>query len=330
MSAGAKASVRTGTAAALLALVLGAAALQASAQQYPAKTVRLIIAYAAGGGTDTVGRVIAQKLGDGLGRPVIVDNRPGAGGNIATELAVRSAPDGYTLLMGNIGPIAVNPHLYKLPFDPLRDLSPVSLIALAPLLVVVHPSLPVGSLKDLVALARRQPGRLTYSSAGVGSSNHLAGALFNIEAGTKIVHVPYKGAAPALTDLLAGNVQLSFQTLPSVGGNVRARRLKALAVSSARRSAAYPEVPTAAEAGLKGFEVSAWYSLVVPAGTPRTIVDRLRDELVKALGQKDIVDRLTADGAEPVGNTPEAFGEFMRAESAKWAKVVKLSGMKAD
>ncbi|HEX2830865.1 MAG TPA: tripartite tricarboxylate transporter substrate binding protein [Burkholderiales bacterium] len=317
-------------AAGALAALLAAPWAPSSAQQYPSKTVRLIIAYAAGGGTDTVGRVIAQKLAEGLGKPVIVDNRPGAGGNIATELAVRSPADGYTLLMGNIGPIAVNPHLYKLAFDPLRDLAPVSLIALAPLLVVVHPSLPVSSLKDLVALARREPGKLTYSSAGVGSSNHLAGALFNIAAGTDVVHVPYKGAAPAVTDLLAGNVQLSFQTLPSVGGNVRAKRLKALAVSSARRSAAYPEVPTAAEAGLKGFEVSAWYSLVAPAGTPRPIVDRLREELVKALGQKDVLDRLTADGAEPVGNTPEAFGEFMRSESAKWARVVKLSGMKAD
>jgi tripartite-type tricarboxylate transporter receptor subunit TctC len=312
------------------ALLLAASPPPASAQQYPTKTVRLIVAYAAGGGTDIVGRVIAQKLGEGLGRQVIVDNRPGGGGNIATDIAVRSPADGYTLLMGNVGPIAVNPHLYKLSFDPLRDLSPISLIALAPLLVVVHPSLPVGSLKDLIALARREPGKLTYSSAGVGSSNHLAGALFNIEAATNVVHVPYKGAAPAVTDLIAGNVQLSFQTLPSIGGNVRSKRLKALAVSSARRSSVYPEVPTAAEAGLKGFEVSAWYSLVVPAGTPRQIVDRLREELVKALGQKEVLDRLTAEGAEPVGNTPEAFGEFMRAESAKWAKVVKVSGMKAD
>jgi tripartite-type tricarboxylate transporter receptor subunit TctC len=317
-------------AAGALAALLAAPSAPSIAQQYPSRTVRLIIAYAAGGGTDTVGRVIAQKLAEGLGKPVIVDNRPGAGGNIATELAVRSPADGYKLLMGNIGPIAVNPHLYKLAFDPLRDLAPVSLIALAPLLVVVHPSLPVSSLKDLVALARREPGKRTYSSAGVGSSNHLAGALFNIAAGTDVVHVPYKGAAPAVTDLLAGNVQLSFQTLPSVGGNVRAKRLKALAVSSARRSSAYPEVPTATEAGLKGFEVSAWYSLVAPAGTPRPIVDRLREELVKALGQTDVLDRLTADGAEPVGNTPEAFGEFMRSESAKWARVVKLSGMKAD
>lgn len=311
-------------------LAVAAIVVPAHAQQYPSKPVRLIIAYAAGGGTDTVGRVFAQKLSDGLGRQVIVDNRPGANGNIATELAVRATPDGYTLLMGNIGPIAVNPHLYKLAFDPLRDLSPISLIALAPLLVVVHPSLPVRSLNDLIALARREPGKLSYSSAGVGSSNHLAGALFNIEAGTSVMHIPYKGAAPALTDLMAGNVQLSFQTLPSVGGSVKSKRIKAIAVTSAKRSPLYPEVPTSAEAGLRGFEVSAWYSMMAPAGTPRAIIDRVRDELVKTLAQKEVLDRLGADGAEAVGSTPDAFGEFMRSETAKWGKVVRVSGMKAD
>lgn len=317
-------------AALFIAAVLVAAAHDAPAQQYPTKPIRLIVGYAAGGGTDTVARVFAQRLTDGLGRQVIVDNRPGAAGNISTELAVRSPPDGYTLLMGNIGPIAVNPHLYKLTFDPLRDLTPISLIALAPLLVVVHPSLPVKSLKDLVALARREPGKLSYSSAGVGSSNHLAGALFNIEARTDVVHIPYKGAAPALTDLIAGNVQLSFQTLPSLGGSVRSGRVRALAVTSAKRSRLYPEIPTAAEAGLKEFEVSAWYSIVAPAGTPRTVVDRVRDEIVKALAQKDVLDRMTAEGAEPMGSTPEAFAEFMRIETAKWGRVVRISGMKPD
>ncbi|MGZ5120063.1 MAG: Bug family tripartite tricarboxylate transporter substrate binding protein, partial [Burkholderiales bacterium] len=277
-----------------------------------------------------VGRVFAQKLSEGLGRQIIVDNRPGANGNIATEVAVKSPPDGYTMIMGNVGPIGVNPHLYKLAFDPLRDLAPVTLIATAPLLVVVHPSLPVNSLKDLIALAKREPGKLSYSSAGVGSSNHLAGALFNIEAGVDVVHIPYKGAAPALTDLIAGQVQLSFQTLPSVGGNVKSKRLKPLAVTSARRASTYPEVPTAAEAGLKGFEVSAWYSILVPAGTPRPIIDRLNGEILKALKQKDVVDRLQAEGAEVAGTSPEEFGDFMRRETVKWGRVVKLSGMKAD
>ena len=301
-----------------------------SAQQYPTKPVRLIIGYAAGGGTDTVARVVAQTLTEGLGRQVLVDNRPGAGANIATELAVRSPPDGYTLLMGNVGPMTVNPHLYKLSFDPLRDLMPVTLLAAAPLLVVVHPSLPVKSLRDLIALANRQPGGLSYSSAGVGSSNHLAGALFNMVAGVNVVHIPYKGAAPAVTDLLAGQVQLSFQTLPSVGGNITSGRLKALALTSGKRAALFPEIPTAAEAGLKNYEVSAWYGLLVPNGTPQAIIDRLHQETTKAVKTKSVIDRLTAEGAEPAGISPEAFGEFMRAETAKWGKVVKASGMKAE
>ncbi|HSQ05421.1 MAG TPA: tripartite tricarboxylate transporter substrate binding protein [Burkholderiales bacterium] len=318
--------------AAALFMLSGALLLQTEicAQPYPAKSIRLIVAYAAGGGTDVVGRVFAQKLTESLGKQVIVDNRPGAAGNIATELAVRSAPDGYTLLMGNIGPIAVNPHLYKLPFDPLRDLAPVTFLAAAPLLVVVHPALPVKSLRELIALARQQPGALSYSSAGVGSSNHLAGALFNIEARTNVVHIPYKGAAPAVTDLIAGQVQLSFQTLPSVGGAMKAKRVKALAVTSAKRSSAYPDIPTSAEAGLQGFEVSAWYSIVAPAGTPRPIIDRLHTELAKALKQQDVMDRLTVEGAEPAGLPPDAFAEFMRSETAKWGRVVKMSGMKAE
>ena len=315
--------------AASLALTQGHAAA-ADASQYPLKAVRLIVAYAAGGGTDTVGRVFAQKLSEGLGKQVFVDNRPGANGNIATELAVNSPPDGYTMIMGNIGPIGVNPHLYKLAFDPIRDLAPVTLIATAPLLVVVHPSLPVNSLKDLVALARRQPGKLSYSSAGVGSSNHLAGALFNIEAGVDVVHIPYKGAAPAVIDLLAGQVQLSFQTLPSVSPNVRSKRLKPLAITSPKRATTFPDVPTAAEGGLPRFEVSAWYSLLVPAGTPRPIIDRLNAETLKALRQKDVTERLQVEGAEAAGTSPEEFGEFMRTETAKWGRVVKLSGIKAD
>ncbi len=316
--------------AALLCAALSFPGQVAHAQAWPTKPVRLLVGYAAGGGTDILARTFAQKMSEGFGRPVLVDNRPGAAGNIATELTVRSQPDGYTLLMGNVGPMAVNPHLYRMSVDPLRDLAPITLIALAPLLVVVHPSLPVRSLKELADYARRESGKLSYSSAGVGSSNHLAGALFNIEAGTNVEHVPYKGAAPALADLIAGNVQLSFQTLPSVGDHVRNARLRALAVTSARRSVTYPEVPTSAESGFKGFEVSAWYSMVAPAGTPRAVVDRVRDEVVKALAQKDVRDRLSFDGAEPVGSTPEAFAAFMRAETQKWGRVVRLSGMKAE
>ena len=314
----------------LLSGLLCAVSFDAAAQAYPSRPIRLVVGYAPGGGTDSVARVFADKISQSLGQSVIVDNRPGAAGNIASDYVVRAAPDGYTILMGNVGPMAVNPYLYKLSFDPMRDLAPVTLLATAPLLVVVNPKLPVQTLQDLVALARRQPGKLSYSSAGVGSSNHLAGALFNIEAGTDIVHVPYKGAAPAVTDLISGQVQLSFQTLPSVGSNVKANMLQALAVTSATRSAVYPDVPTAAEAGLNNFEVSAWYSIVVPAGTPRPIIDRLHDEFVKALNQKEVVEKLRAEGAVPAGTTPEQFGEFMRAESGKWGRVVKISGMKAD
>lgn len=314
----------------VLGMLTPVAAVAADAHNYPTKPVRLIIAYSAGGGTDTVGRVFAQRLSEGLGKQVIVDNRPGAGGNIATEVAVNSPPDGYTMLMGNIGPIGVNPHLYKLSFDPLRDLDPVSLIARAPLLVVVHPSLPVNSLQELIVLAKRQPGKMSYSSAGVGSSNHLAGALFGIEAEVDIVHIPYKGAAPAVVDLMSGQVQLSFQTLPSVGGNVKAKRLKALAITSGKRAPTYPDVPTTAEAGLAGFEVSAWYSMLVPAGTPRPIIDRLNKEILKALEQKPVVDQLLSQGAVVAGTSPAEFAEFMRKESDKWKRVVDISGMKAN
>lgn len=314
----------------LAAVLLCCTAATAGAQTYPTKPVRLIVAYAAGGGTDTVARVIAQKLSEALGRQVIVDNRPAGSGNLATELAGRAAPDGYTVLVGNVGPMTVNPHLFSLVVDPLRELMPVTQIAAAPLLVVVHPSLPARTLKDLVALAKRAPGQLNYASAGVGSSNHLAGALFAIETGADIRHVPYRGASPAVTDLIGGQVPLSFQTLPSVLGSLRAGRLRAIALTSARRSALVPEVPTAAEAGFQGIEVSAWYGLLVPLATPRAIVDRLQGETARAVKLKEVADRLALEGAEPVGSTPEAFAEFMRRETEKWGRVVKLSGMKPE
>ena len=314
----------------IVAGALIAASLSAAAADFPARPLRIIIGFPPGGATDLVARLLTPKLTEAFKQQVIVDNRPGANGNIATEIAVNSPPDGYTMIMGNIGPIGVNPHLYKLAFEPIRDLAPVTLIATAPLLVVVHPSLPVNSLKDLIALAKRQPGKLSYSSAGVGSSNHLAGALFNIEAGVDVVHIPYKGAAPALVDLIAGQVQLSFQTLPSVSPNVRAKRLKPLVITSRKRAASFPDIPTSAESGLPGFEVSAWYSFLVPAGTPRVVIDRLNAETLKALKQKDVIERLQVEGADVAGTTPEEFAEFMRAETAKWGRVVKLSGMKAD
>lgn len=275
-------------------------------------------------------RTVGAKLAELFGKQVIIDNRPGAGGNIGTEVAINAPADGYTILAGNIGPIAVNPSLYKLSFDPLRDLAPVSLLALAPLLIVVHPALPVKSVKDLIALARRAPGKLNYSSAGTGSSNHLAGALFNMLAKVDIVHVPYRGAAPAMVDLLAGHVMLSFATMPSAMSQVNAGKLRVLAVTGIKRSSLMPDMHTTAEAGLPGHEVSAWYSVVVRAGTPKAIIDQLHSALVKALRFPDVRKRLIAEGADPIGNTPEEFDGFMRSETAKWANVVKVAGMKVE
>ena len=302
----------------------------AHAQTYPAKPIRYIVSYAPGGGTDIVARTVGAKLAELLGKQVNIENRPGAGGNIGTEVTINAPADGYTILAGNIGPIAVNPSLYKLTFVPLRDLAPVSLLALAPLLVVVHPALPVKNVKDLIALARRSPGTLNYSSAGTGSSNHLAGALFNMLAEVDIVHVPYRGASPAMIDLISGNVMLSFATMPSAMTQVKAGKLRVLAVTGGKRSSLMPEVHTTAEAGLPGHEVSAWYSIVVRAGTPKTVIDQLHSAIVKALQFPEVRERLVAEGADPIGNTPEEFGTFMRTETEKWAKVVKAAAMKVD
>ncbi len=316
----------------LLALLVWPLALltNAHAQTYPAKPIRYIVSYAPGGGTDIVARTVGAKLSELFGKQVIIDNRPGAGGNIGTEVTINAPADGYTILAGNIGPIAVNPSLYKLSFVPLRDLAPVSLLALAPLLIVVHPALPVKNVKDLITLARRSPGTLNYSSAGTGSSNHLAGALFNMLAKVDIVHVPYRGAGPAMTDLIAGNVMLSFATMPSSMPLVKAGKLKVLAVTGAKRSSLMPEVQTTAEAGLPGHEVSAWYSIVVRAGTPKAIIDQLHGAAVKALQFPDVRERLIAEGADPIGNNPEEFSAFIRVETEKWANVVKTARMKVD
>ena len=315
-----------------LALALAALVLEAGAQAqtYPAKPVRYLVGYAPGGGTDIVARTMGAKLTDVLGQQFVIDNRPGAGGNLATEALIRAPADGYTIMAGNIGPIAVNPSLYKLSFDPLKDLAPVTLLALAPLLIVVHPTLPVKNVRELIALAKREPGKLSYSSAGTGSSNHLAGALLNMLAGVETVHIPYRGAGPAMVDLLAGQVMLSFVTMPSAMSYIKAGKLRVLAITSTKRSPLAPDVPTTAEAGLPGHEINAWYSVVVAAGTPKPIIDRLHDALIKSLQMPDVHQRLVAEGADPIGNTPEQFGAFMTAETAKWAKVVKAAGMKVE
>lgn len=313
------------------ALLLPAAATVLAQDAYPAKSIRIIVAYPPGGGTDIVGRMVAQKLTENLGHTVVVDNRGGATGNIGTEIAARAAPDGYTLLMGNVAPNAINVSLFaKIPYDPVKDFEPVSLVALTPNIVLVHPSLPVRTVKDLIALAKAKPGTLNYSSAGIGSSSHLAPELFAILTGIKMVHVPYKGGGPGLVDLLSGQMQLMMTTMPAAMPHVKSGKVRAIAVTSARRSPSLPELPTVAEAGVKGYEVSTWYGVLAPARTPKGIVTRLHGEIVKILAAAETRDKLLAQGFEPVGSTPDEFGVYIQSEIAKWGKVIKAAGIKAE
>jgi len=307
------------------------AASGARADVYPSKPIRFVVAFPPGGGTDIIARSIAQKLSERLAQQVVVDNRPGAGGNIGTEIVAKSTPDGYTLLMGSAGPLAINASLFKtMPFDPQRDLAPVTLAATTPNVLVVHPSLKVSTAKELIAVARANPGRINFASSGFGTPAQLAGELFNSMAGVKLVHVPYKGAAPALADLLGGQVQLMFSTMPPALPHVKDGKLRALAVTSLKRSPAMPELPTLDEAGLPGFEANTWHGVVLPAGARAEIVARLNREIVAILHLPDVVERLESQGAEPVGSTPEEFAAYIRSETAKWAKVVRESGAKAE
>ncbi len=324
----------TGLCAALsLAATLAALTPQASAaaDAYPAKPIRFVVAFPPGGGTDIIARVIAQKLAERFAQQVVVDNRPGAGGNIGTDIVAKSAPDGYTILMGSAGPLAINASLFaKMPFDPIRDLAPVTLAASTPNVLVVHPSLPARTVKELIALARAKPGEINFASSGHGTPAHLAGELFNSMAGVILVHVPYKGAAPALADLLGGQVQLMFSTMPPAMPHVKDGKLRALAVTSRKRSPAAPELPTMDEAALPGFEAITWHGVVVPAGTSAAIIARLNREIVAILHLPEVVERLSSQGSEPVGSTPEEFAAYIRSESVKWAKVVRESGAKAE
>ena len=315
--------------AAALAILAPHAA--AAADAYPAKPVRFVVAFPPGGGTDIIARSIAQKLTERIAQQVVVDNRPGAGGNIGTDIVAKSAPDGYTLLMGSAGPLAINASLFvKMPFDPIKDLAPVTLAASTPNVLVVHPSLRAATVKELIALAKARPGEINFASSGHGTPAHLAGELFNSMAGVKMVHVPYKGAAPALADLLGGQVQLMFSTMPPALPHVKDGKLRALAVTSAKRSPAAPDLPTVDEIALPGFEANTWHGVVAPAGTPRAIIARLNREIVAILHLPDVVERLSAQGAEPVGSTPEEFAAYIGSETLKWAKVVRDSGAKAE
>ena len=315
----------------LCAVLLCLAATLAFAQAYPNKPVRLVVPFPPGGTTDILARSVAQKLYEAWGQQVLIDNRPGAGGNIGTEIVAKAVPDGYTLLMGTVGTHAINSSLYsRLPFDPVKDFAPVTLVASVPNVLVVHPSLPAKSVKELIALIKAKPGELTFASSGNGTSIHLAGELFKSMTGTTMLHIPYKGSAPALTDLLGGQTNMMFDNLPSSIQHIKSGKLRALAVTSSHRSSALPDVPTVAESGVPGFEASSWFGVLAPAGTPREIVNKINADIVKALSAPEIRERLSGQGAEPVGNTPEQFAAYIKAESAKWAKVVKESGAKVD
>jgi tripartite-type tricarboxylate transporter receptor subunit TctC len=301
-----------------------------SGQTYPTKPVRFVVGFTPGGATDLVARTVSQKLGEALGQPVVVDNRPGAASNIAAELVAASPKDGQTIFLGTVS-TSINPTLYrKLAYDPLRDFAPVTQVTSTPFEVAVHPSLPVRSVKELIAVAKASPGKLAYASAGSGSGAHLFVEMFAAMTGTKLVHVPYKGAAPATTATMSGETQMLFDNITTLLPVTRSGKLRGLAVTTATRSAAAPELPTIAEAGLPGYDANAWFGIFVPAGTPQSVIDRLNAETVKILKLPDTRERFLSLGAEPVGSTPAEFGRFFRNEVAKWGKVVKSSGATAD
>jgi len=305
------------------------AAGSAGAAEYPSKPIRLLVGFAPGGGTDTTARAISQKLTASLGQQVVVDNRPGVSGNIAAEITVNAPPDGYTVLLSTIAALAINSSLLKkMPFDPIKDLAPVTRAADSTNFLVVHPSVPASSVKDLIALAKAKP--LNGGSPGVGGAGHLALDLFNLQGGTKIGHVPYKGGGPAIVDLLAGNINLIFATGASSINHVKAGKIRALGVTTAKRSAMAPELPTIAEAGLPGFEANNWNGIVVPAKTPRAIINRLNKEFTAALLLPDIKQFLFNQGLDAAPGTPEDFAAYIKSETAKWAKVIKAAGIKVE
>ena len=316
----------------VLALGIGPhAASAADPAAFPTHPVRLVIPFPAGGPLDAVGRAIAQKLGDAWGQSVVVDNRPGAGGNIGADLVAKSAPDVYTVVMGALSTHAVNPSLYpSMPYDAVKDFAPITLVAITPNVLVVNPSLPVHSVQELIAYAKAHPGKLSFGSGSNGSAGHLAGELFKVDAGVDMVHVPYRGAAPAMQALLAGDTQLMFDNLASAMPQVRAGKLRALAVTTAKRSPLVPELPTMAEAGLKDFDIATWFGLLAPAGTPQPVIAKWNAEVSRILAAPDMRERLALQGAEAAPTTPEQFARFIAAEVPKYARIVKASGAKVD
>lgn len=314
---------------AAICIIWPLAGAPAQAQSYPGKSIRFIVGFPPGGTNDIVARLVAPKLSEGLGQQVVVENRGGANTAIASELGARAAPDGYTLLMNAPGH-ATNPALIKLAFDPIRDFTFITQIAESQNLLVVHPSLPARTVKELIALSKKRPGEVNYGSSGIGTTVHLSAELFQFMTGIKWVHIPYKGGGPGLVALLAGEVSLYFGNVPTVVRQARAGKLRAIAVTGPKRSTAAPEIPTVAESGIPGFEVTSWYGMSAPAKTPRPVVERLHSEVVRALNAPDVRDRLIGLGAAPVGSTPEQYAAFIQAEIAKWGKVIKAAGIKAQ
>jgi tripartite-type tricarboxylate transporter receptor subunit TctC len=312
--------------------ILAGATAAAAQGGYPNRPITIVIGFSAGGTTDIIARLISDELRKALGQPIVIENKPGAGGNIGADIVAKAKPDGYTLLMGSVGPLAINASLYKrMPYDNLKDLAPITLVAHVPNMLVVNPrTVPAQTFQEFVALAKANPGKYFYASTGSGTSSHLSGVLLNLQAGLDLTHVPYKGAV-ALNDVLSGeSVQCMFATIPSAVQLVRGGKLRALAVTSLQRSGGVPDVPTIAESGFPGFDASSWFGLVGPAGLPREIALRLQGEVARILKDPALRERFIQQGADPVGNTPDEFGQYMKNETAKWAKIVKASGAQAD
>ena len=321
----------TAVLAAVVAFLPAAWSSGAFAQAFPSKPVKLVIPFPPGGSLDAVGRAIADKLTQMWGQSVVVDNKPGAGGNIGADFVAKSPPDGYTVVMGALSTHAVNPSLYpKMPYDAVKDFAPISLVAITPNVLVVNPTLPVNSVKDLIAYAKANPGKLSFGSGSNGSAGHLAGELFKVDTGTDMVHIPFKGGAPALQALLAGDTQLMFDNLANSMQQVKAGKLKALAVTTEKRSALVPDLPTMAESGVPGFDISTWFGIMAPAGTPPEVIAKWNTDLVTVLNSADMREKMTAQGAEAAPMTPAEFSAFIARELAKYARIVKASGAKVD
>ncbi|MDB5904792.1 MAG: tripartite tricarboxylate transporter substrate binding protein [Betaproteobacteria bacterium] len=317
-------------AAAAFASTAFGAAHAATQDNYPNKPVRLVVPFTPGGSTDILARLVAKQITDSFGQQCIIDNRPGAGGTIGMEIAARAAPDGYTLVMGHIGTLAVNPALYtKLSYDPVKDFQPITLVAMIPNMMTVNPKIPVKTVKEVIALAQTKPGALNYGSGGNGSAAHLATEYFKLLTKTDITHVPYRGTAPAVTDLIAGNISLMITGVPPQLGQIKAGRLRPIAVATPKRIAMFPDIPTIGET-VKGYEATQWYGILAPAAVPKAYITKLNGAIVKALHSPEAKERLATEAAEPVGNSPEEFGRFIKSEIARWAPVVKQSGAKPD